>query len=102
MARILEVPFEGGTVLFEASEPDGARGFSAGDVLDRAEDTLDDAVATVVRVGKAFLGQLDALPFDSAEVTLGIKISGKGKFIVAEAAAEASLGVKITFKAPKG
>ncbi len=103
MAKIVEVPFRGGSVLFEAPDAqlDGARGFSAEDVIEKAEDTLDDAIATVCRVGAAFADQLRTLKFDSAEVTLGVKIAGKGKFIVAEASAEASLQVKITFKADK-
>lgn len=70
-------------------------------MLGKAEDTLEQAVDTVIQVATAFGGRLAKVDFDSAEVSLGIKISGKGKFIVAEAAAEASLSVKIVFKAPK-
>lgn len=101
MSKIVEVPFKGGTVLFEAPEPAGARGFSAEGVIERAEDSLEGAIETVCRIGETFAEQLRTLPFEAAEVSLGVKVSGKGKFIVAEASAEASLTVKITFKAPK-
>ena len=101
MSKIVEVPFRGGVVLFEAPETGGARAFSVDSVIERAEDSLDDAIATVCRVGEAFAEQLKTLHFDAAEVTLGVKIAGKGRFIVAEASAEASLQVKITFKPGK-
>ena len=42
--------------------------------------------------------KLGALDLQGIEATVGLKLSAKGKFVVAEASAEATLSVKFTIK----
>ena len=98
LADLLSVPFSGGEILFAAAGKTGAEAFSGKQTISKAEDSLDEALDMVQKIAVAMSDRLSELQFESAEANLGLKITGKGKFIVAEASAEASLGFKIVFK----
>jgi hypothetical protein len=98
MAKIVEVPFDGGTIQFAVGKAGGPQAFGADDIIEKAVDRLEDALSIVRRMGQSFAQQLTELKCQSAEASFGITLTGKGKFIVAEASAEASLSVKLIFK----
>jgi hypothetical protein len=98
MADLVEVPFDGGTLLFAAAGSEGAQAFSTGTVTIKATETFNEVLASVVAMGEQIARQISTLKCDSAEASFGIKFTGKGKFIVAEASAEASLTIKLVFK----
>ena len=65
--------------------------------ITKAAETLDEVLDQVRRMGEAMAKRLADLKYASAEASFGIKVTGKGKFIVAEASAEASLTFKLVF-----
>lgn len=98
MAELVEVPFEGGSLLFAAAGSDGPSAFTGAATVARATESLDGILDQVANLGALMRRKLASVDFDSAEASIGIKVTGKGKFIVAEASAEASLTVKLHFK----
>lgn len=99
MSNIISVPFSGGEILFAPAGSGGAQAFSGNQSVTKAVESLDQALDQVHNIASAMSERLVDLDFETAEATLGLKVTGKGKFIVAEASAEASLGFKIVFKA---
>jgi hypothetical protein len=98
VADLVEVPFDGGTITFAAIGSTGPQGFSADASIGKAADSLDAALRVVRELGTAMANQLRGLEVAGAEATFGISFTGKGKFIVAEASAAASLTFKLTFR----
>jgi hypothetical protein len=98
MAEMVEVPFEGGTVLFAAAGSGGAQAFTGASITVRASESLEEVLDAVRKLAETMADKLSGLKFGTAEASFGIKFTGKGKFIVAEAGAEASLSIKLTFK----
>lgn len=99
MADLIEVPFNGGTVLFAATgSSDGPEAYGGTSVSVKAQETFEQALDAVRALGEVMAGKLKGLEFASAEASFGISFTGKGKFIVAEASAQASVTVKLTFK----
>ena len=66
------------------------------EVIAKAGESLEKSLALVQRIAKAVSSKLQDTKARSAEVTFSVKITGKGKFVVAEAAGEAHLQVKLT------
>jgi len=86
-------------LLFAAPTGDGATAYGAIDeIVERSSETLSGALDMVRSVAICARDKLADLDVAGAEATIGLKLSGKGKFIVAEAAAEATLNIKITLK----
>lgn len=86
-------------VVFEGPAPPGAQGYGvADDFAKRSVDTLEDALNMVKAVGECAVRTLSGLNVDATEATIGLKISAKGKFVIAETTAEASLSVKFVLK----
>lgn len=98
MTNVIEVPFEGGTILFSAPRSEGGRAFGTDEVIEQAADRFEDALSLMRRIGERMVDELTTLKCQSAEVSFGLTLSAKGKFIVAEASAQASLTVKLVFK----
>lgn len=99
MEKLVEVPFEGGTILFEHRDPAGPQAHAGpGEVVVKAEQQLGAAFDMVKLIGEQMSARLRGLKFESAEAKFGIKFSGKGKLVVAEASAEASIEVKLVYK----
>jgi hypothetical protein len=98
MADLVEVPFKGGTILFAAAGRGGAQAFSASPVTVKATETFEEILDAVRGLGEAMAEKLSDLKFGTAEASFGVKFTGKGKFIVAEASAEASVTIKLLFK----
>ena len=70
----------------------------AADVLDHATERFEDAMARVVRLGEDAVrrARAAAQPPDSIEVELGLKLTAKAGFVIAESTGEANF--KVTLK----
>lgn len=103
MSHLIEVPFAGGSITVATiKEQDDAQAYGIGELVDKAEDSIEDMLNTVKSLGKSIAESLKEMECSSAEVSLGVGFTGKGKFIVAEASAAASLNIKLTFDKPTG
>lgn len=98
---LIEVQTDAGPILVELAHGTGLKGVTTGEptaVVGKAENSLEDVLASVSRVGEAAIKKLSALQIETAEVEVGVKFGGKGKFFFAEVAGEAALTVRLTFK----
>jgi len=102
MPRLFVVPVSDGSeaeIMFRAPKDEGPTGYSTGsEIIEKAADTLVGAFDLVRRVGHCAAEQFAALAMDAVEVKIGLSLNAKGKFIVAEAGATASVEVKFTIK----
>ena len=112
MPGYIEFPLQdGGSILIEVDDAPGApvvRGSlqeasrSGRAVLERAEQSFDQAVDNVRQAAGVLLTKLKSLHDapDETEVTFGLKATGElgGSFVVAKAGLEANYSVKLTWK----
>lgn len=101
MSELVEVPFEGGALVFATVGSTGPEAFTGLDSIKKATENLDEVLDRVILLGEAMARKLEGLDLASAEVSFGISFTGKGKFIIAEASANASLTFKLSFKETK-
>ncbi len=101
---IAEFPLDGAgaaTVLVEVDEPSD-RGLERvarlEDGLLRAKQTLESALASLKPVAQAVANTLRDLSPDEAEVEMGFKLTAESGVILAKAAGETHLAVKLTWK----
>ena len=101
--RYLPVQVGGLELLVETVRTGGNEPTSRlGDVADQARDAFLRAQAAIVEIAASTVsaiqgaGERAARP-DAVEVEFGLKFSGKGNVIVAEASGEATLKVKLTY-----
>ena len=97
MSSLVEVPFEGGLVVFSVGGQEGAEAYSTHAVSKRAEAALEDVLDTVTRIGENIGKKLSEIECAGAEVQFGVSFTGKGKFIVSEASASAALTFTLKF-----
>jgi enoyl-CoA hydratase/carnithine racemase len=103
MTKYFSVPLEAGSeveILFEQRNSGAeaqAFGF-ADDVIEKSAATMGEALDMVRSIATCAMHKLKDLDVAGAEATIGLKLSGKGKFVLAEVNAEATLSVKITLK----
>lgn len=98
MSAYVELPIgDAETITVEISN-EGLVRAGAGDVIGRASERLDEAVGKVVRMGQQVIKQAKeaAQPPDAIEVELGLKLTAKTSFVVAESTGEANF--KVTLK----
>ena len=71
----------------------------AGDVIGRAAEHLDEAVAKVIKMGQDVVARAGeaARPPDTIEVELGLKLTAKTGFVIAESSGEANFKVTLTW-----
>jgi hypothetical protein len=101
MTDLVEVPLGGGqegTITFAAAGSRGPRAYSGAQPPQMGQDSFEKALDSVRLLADVMVRKLADLEFSSAEASFGISFTGKGKFIVAEASAQASVTVKIAFK----
>lgn len=84
-------------ILVEVTDVGTVRA-GAGQLLGRATERLDDAVAKVVRMGREVVKQAreSAEAPDSVEIELGLKLTAQTNFVVAGSTGEANF--KVTLK----
>jgi hypothetical protein len=86
VSAYLELPIDGTDTIKVEISSEGLVRASAGDVIGRATERLDDAVARVVRMGQHVVRQARDVPAppDSIDVELGLKLTAKTGFVIAE------------------
>jgi hypothetical protein len=107
--RVMAMRVDGVELLVETAPVAGSEPTAA--VLDRAQeavtDAFDRAKNAIVAIAESTvstisqLGQRAARP-DEMEVRFGLKFSAQGNVIVAGAAGEATLEVKLTYRPDRG
>jgi Trypsin-co-occurring domain 1 len=94
----LEIETAEGPIFVEIRPTPGLGAVTADpeQVIAKAGESLENSLALVQRIAKAISAKLQDTRARSAEVSFSVKISAKGKFVVAEAAGEAHLQVRLT------
>ena len=110
MATLITTTDGGAEITIETGEAGGfqntgagpaMRGPGAESLVRRAEGAFTAAVGTVKSVSRQFVAALDELGGDAPEaleLSFGIKFTASGDVWVAQAAAEAQLVAKVTWK----
>jgi hypothetical protein len=103
MTQTVVIDVGGGEVQFELS-PTEAPPLSAATgeastlkALKSFEQSIASFAALARRFGEAFIGA----PVSSAEISMGLKVTAKGDFIVVGTTGEATLNLKLTLVPPK-
>jgi Trypsin-co-occurring domain 1 len=107
MGRVVEFPLEdGGTVLvrvaddsYAGGEPTRGLGGSL-NIVDRAQDTFEDAVSRILPAAHSLLGRLRAgleSP-DEIRVEFGVELTAQAGAILAAASSSASFRVSVMWK----
>lgn len=103
MKRLVEFPLQGGgSIIVQIDEPEvgGTVRAARGDVIEKARDTLEDALNRVIPATKSVATQLKSIRPDEIEVTFGITLSMQaGAFITAGSDANFGATVRWTAKA---
>ena len=98
MADLLRVPIKDGAILFAAAGSTGPEAYTGAERIAEAASTFNEVLDTIRAMGEQMSESLSDLEFAEAEASFGISFTGKGRFIVAEASAQASLTVTMKFK----
>ena len=103
MAQYIQFPTaDGGTILVEVEEPEGAvvPAARAGGVPEKARQTFEAAMERIRPVAGTLIAKLRGLhdPPDEVEVEFGLKMSAEAGAVVAAAGAEANYKVTLTWK----
>jgi hypothetical protein len=110
MTHLIEYDLEdGGSILVQVKEPlsEGrvVKAASAGEVIEKAEQTFEEALDRVKPAAGAIINKLRELtdPPDEIEVEFGLTMNAKAGAFVASAGVEANYAVTLTWKreAPK-
>ena len=102
MVPYMDVPLgddDNETIRVEISSNQGlVRAATPGDVVGRATQRFDEAVAQVVKMGENAILKAKAAAHrpDAVELELGLKVTAKTGFVVAESSGEAN--VKVVLK----
>jgi hypothetical protein len=106
MAAYAELPIDDDETILVEINPVGLVRAGAGEKIGRVADRFDDAVAQVVRMGETAIrkARATAQPPSAIEVELGLKLTAKTGFVVAESSGEANFKVvlKWTMGGPQG
>jgi|SRR6266496_1154856 hypothetical protein len=100
MKHLVAFPLEdGGSIVVEIDEPEtgGTVRASREDTIEKAKETLEDALSKVLPVTRSVVEKLRNLGNrpDEIEVTFGVKLSTVAGAIIASASAEANFGVTV-------
>jgi len=100
MKRLVEFPLEeGGSIVVQIDEPETGGTVRAGreDTIEKAKDTLEDALNRVLPAAKSVVEKLQSMASrpDEIEVTFGINLSAKAGAFIALASAETNFGVTV-------
>ena len=102
MSTLFSVPLDDSgraEIVFAAPSVGGPAAYGAAeDVVRRSADTLAAAMGMIRSVGQCAIDTLSGLDLESAEASVGLKLTATGNFVIAEAGAEATLNVKFVLK----
>jgi hypothetical protein len=102
MKRLVEFPLQGGgSIIVQIDEPEvgGTVRAARGDVIEKARDTLEDALNRVIPATKSVATQLKSIRPDEIEVTFGITLSMQAGAFTAGSDANFGATVRWTAKA---
>lgn len=97
MTAYAELPLDDGeSITIEVSDTGLVRAGTGGRI-GRVEDNFDEALARVVRLGRSAVDKARGLPRppSSIEVELGLKLTAKAGFVIAESSGEANFKVAL-------
>ncbi len=105
MKRLVEFPLEeGGSILVQVDEPETGGTIRAGrdDVIEKAKDTLEDALNRVLPAAKSVVEKLQSMPRkpDEVEVTFGIQLSAQAGAFIASTGTDANFGITVRWTKP--
>ena len=102
MPAYVELPIDDNESIKVEISNQGLVRVGAADVVGRATERFDEAIAQVVRMGQAAITQARAAasPPDAIDVELGLKLTAKAGFVIAESTGEANF--KVTLKWASG
>jgi hypothetical protein len=94
----IELPIDGNETIKVEISNQGLVRAGAGDVIGKASERLDHAVDQVVKMGQEAISKARkaAQPPSALEVELGLKLTAKTGFVIAESTGEAHF--KVTLK----
>jgi hypothetical protein len=105
MTHLIEYPLEdGGSLLVQVQAPPSeGRIFEAaraGDVIEKAEETFEQALDSVKPAASAIIDKLRDLtdPPDEIEVAFGLTLNAKAGAVVASAGVAANYAITLTWK----
>jgi hypothetical protein len=95
VSAYVELPIDGSETITVEISNQGLVRAGAGDVIGKATERLDEAIGKVVRMGQQVIKQAkaQAQPPNKIEVELGLKLTAKTNFVVAESTGEANFKV---------
>lgn len=98
MPAYIELPIDGDETIKVEISNQGLVRAGAGDVIGKASERLDHAVDQVVKMGQEAIGKARKAgqPPSALEVELGLKLTAKTGFVIAESTGEAHF--KVTLK----
>jgi hypothetical protein len=94
----VELPIDDNEFIKVEISNQGLVRVGAGDVVGRATERFDEAIAQIIRMGQAAItrARAAATPPDAIDVELGLKLTAKTGFVIAESTGEANF--KVTLK----
>ncbi|HET6534167.1 MAG TPA: CU044_2847 family protein [Actinoplanes sp.] len=95
MPAYIELPIDDNTSITVEISNQGLVRAGAADVVGRATERFDEAIGHVVRMGEAAIDRVRAAtsPPDAIDVELGLKLTAKTGFVIAESSGEANFKV---------
>ena len=98
MAAYVELPIDDNDSIKVEISQQGLVRAGANEVIGRATERFDEAVAQIVRMGQDAVrkARASATPPDAIDVELGLKLTAKTGFVIAESSGEANF--KVTLK----
>jgi hypothetical protein len=95
MPTYLEVPTGDNGFIKVEVDTEGPLRVGAGDVLGRASERFDEALAQIIRMGEAAIERARAAtaPPDAIDIELGLKLTAKTGFVIAGSSGEANFKV---------
>ena len=97
MAECVELPIDDDQTIRVEVSAQGLSRVGAGDVVARATERFEDAIERIVRLGERTVlraREVGESP-DAIEVVLGLKLTAKTGFVVAESTGEANFQVTL-------
>lgn len=98
MSKLLAFRSEAGDILIQVPSTEIRPAGALDTAIERVEAKVDRVFETLNHLAQAFQVSLQGLGIDSAELEVGLQLTGKGKVYVVEAQGEASFKAKITFR----
>ena len=103
MKRLIEMPFGSSTILIEISS--GAQDIAPIGTKERAveriEESFEESMKVISKLAAILDETLRETKAQSAEVSLGLKFSGKGRLFLVETSGEGTLNLKLLFSRSK-